>query len=60
MILSGRRADVLDDLATEISGSIAAGRPHRPDAVHALAAGNADVDVLVSNAGLPASGRMET
>ena len=60
VILSGRRADVLDDLAKEISGSIAPADLSDPVAVRALAAGNADVDILVANAGLPASGRLET
>ena len=60
VILSGRRADVLDDLATEISGAIAPADLSDPVAVRALAEGNADVDILVANAGLPASGRLET
>jgi short-subunit dehydrogenase len=60
VILSGRRADVLDELAQEISGSIAPADLSDPVAVRALAAGNADVDILVANAGLPASGRLET
>ena len=60
VVLSGRRADVLDDLAKEISGSIAPADLSDPVAVRALAAGHADVDILVANAGLPASGRLET
>jgi short-subunit dehydrogenase len=60
VILSGRRADVLDELAQEISGSIAPADLSDPVAVRALAAGNADVDILVANAGVPASGRLET
>ena len=60
VILSGRRAEVLADLAREISGSIAPADLSDPVAVRALAAANADVDVLVANAGLPASGRLET
>ncbi len=60
VILSGRRADVLDDLAKEISGSIAPADLSDPVAVRALAEGNPDVDILVANAGLPASGRLET
>jgi short-subunit dehydrogenase len=60
VILSGRRADVLDELAKEIGGSIAPADLSDPAAVRALAAGNADVDILVANAGLPASGRLET
>jgi short-subunit dehydrogenase len=60
VILSGRRADVLDDLAKEISGSIAPADLSDPVAVRALAEGHADVDILVANAGLPASGRLET
>lgn len=60
VILSGRRADVLDALATEISGSIAPADLTDRTAVHALAAGHTDVDVLVSNAGLSASGLIDT
>jgi short-subunit dehydrogenase len=60
VILSGRRADVLDELAQEISGSIAPADLSDPVAVRALAEGHADVDILVANAGLPASGRLET
>jgi short-subunit dehydrogenase len=60
VILSGRRADVLDELATEISGSIAPADLTDRSAVHALAAGHSDVDILVSNAGLSASGLIDT
>ena len=60
VVLSGRRADVLDHLAKEISGSIAPADLSDPVAVRALAEGHADVDILVANAGLPASGRLET
>jgi short-subunit dehydrogenase len=60
VILSGRRADVLEELATEIGGSIAPAGLTDRTAVRALAAGHADVDVLVSNAGLSASGTIDT
>ena len=56
VVLSGRRGDVLEDLATEISGSVAAADLNDPAAVRALARAHADVDILVSNAGLSSSG----
>jgi uncharacterized protein len=56
LVLSGRRADVLEPLAAEVEGRTAAADLADPDAVARLAARWADVDVLVSNAGLPASG----
>jgi short-subunit dehydrogenase len=60
VILSGRRTDVLDDLASEIGGTVAPADLGDRAAVHALAADHADVDILVSNAGLSASGLIDT
>jgi short-subunit dehydrogenase len=60
VVLSGRRGDVLVDLAREIGGEIAPADLSDPAAVRELAATHGDVDILVLNAGLPASGRLQT
>jgi short-subunit dehydrogenase len=60
VVLSGRRGDVLAQLAGEIGAEVAAADLSDPDAVRALAAAHAHVDIFVANAGLPASGRLET
>jgi short-subunit dehydrogenase len=60
VVLSGRRGDVLAELASEIGGEVAPADLSDAAAVDALAAAHADVDILVANAGLPASGRLET
>src|SRR3954467_10720173 len=61
VILSGRRAEVLERIQNEL-GDRAEGEPadltDRSD-VERLARRAAEVDVLVANAGLPASGRLE-
>ncbi len=60
VVLSGRRGDVLVELAGEIGGEVAPADLADPQAVDELAAAHANVDILVANAGLPASGRLET
>jgi short-subunit dehydrogenase len=60
LILSGRRADVLEGLASELGATVVAADLSDADAVRALAKAHADVDILVANAGLPASGRLES
>jgi len=60
VVLSGRRGDVLEGLAKEIGGEVAVADLSHPDAVRALAAAHADVDILIANAGVPASGRLST
>ncbi|MDX6717812.1 MAG: hypothetical protein QOJ63_66 [Solirubrobacteraceae bacterium] len=60
LVLSGRRADVLAALAQELDAAVAVADLADPDAVRALAEAHADVDILVANAGLPASGRLES
>jgi len=60
VILSGRRGAVLADLAREISGDVAPADLTDRDAVRSLAAAHTDVDILVSNAGLSASGLIDT
>jgi short-subunit dehydrogenase len=61
VLLSARREDVLEEVRSELGG-----RPDclpadlaRPGDAVALAERAGDVDVLVANAGLPASGRVE-
>jgi short-subunit dehydrogenase len=60
VVLSGRRGDVLAALANEIGGEVAAADLSDGDAVRELAAAHAGVDILVANAGVPASGRLQT
>ncbi|MDX6707661.1 MAG: hypothetical protein QOK16_771 [Solirubrobacteraceae bacterium] len=60
VVLSGRRGDVLAELASEIGGEVAPADLSDAAAVRELAAAHADVDILVANAGLPGSGRLET
>jgi uncharacterized protein len=60
VVLSGRRGDVLAALADEIGAEVAPADLSDREAVRALAAAHTDVDILVANAGVPASGRLET
>ena len=60
VVLSGRRGDVLADLASEIGAEIAPSDLSDPSAVQELATAHAGVDILIANAGVPASGRLET
>jgi short-subunit dehydrogenase len=60
VVLSGRRGDVLEGLAQEIGGELAPADLSDPDAVRALATARTDVDILVSNAGLSASGVLDS
>jgi short-subunit dehydrogenase len=60
VVLSGRRGDVLTELASEIGGEVAPADLGDPQAVRALAAAHASADVLVSNAGLSASGVIDS
>jgi short-subunit dehydrogenase len=56
LLITGRRADVLEPLATELGGQALACDLADPAAVQRLFDGAGDVDVLVANAALPASG----
>jgi len=56
LVLTGRRTDVLEPLAAETGARSLAVDLAEPEAVERLASECADVDVLVSNAGLPGSG----
>ncbi|MGH2841508.1 MAG: SDR family NAD(P)-dependent oxidoreductase, partial [Solirubrobacteraceae bacterium] len=60
VILSGRRADVLEDLSKELGAEISVADLSDPHSVRALTEAHADVDILVANAGLPGSGRLES
>jgi short-subunit dehydrogenase len=60
LVLTGRRAEVLEPLASEIGGRAVASDLADPAAVDALLAEAGDVDVLVANAGLPGSGGLHT
>jgi uncharacterized protein len=59
LVLTGRRADVLDPLAAETDGRAIAIDLADRDAAERLAAEVGDVDVLVANAALPASGLLD-
>jgi short-subunit dehydrogenase len=56
VVLTGRRADVLGPLASEIGGTALEADLADPAAVERLAGEAGDIDVLVANAALPASG----
>jgi len=60
VIVSGRRGDVLADLAREISGEVAPADLTDRAALRELATAHTDIDILVSNAGLSASGEIDT
>jgi short-subunit dehydrogenase len=61
LIVTGRRADVLEPLADEIDGrAISCDLGDADDVERLLEATVAEVDILVSNAGLPASGHIST
>ena len=58
LVLTGRRVDVLDGLAAETGALTVAVDLADPVAVDGLAEACAAVDVLVANAGVPASGQL--
>src|ERR1700756_1797322 len=63
LLLSGRSEEALEALCTELGGDRAEGfaaDPPSRDDVEALPGRVGQVDILVSNAGLPASGRLES
>ena len=60
LVLSGRRVDVLEPLASELGGrALAADLALRPE-VERLAAEAGEIDILVNNAALPASGALDS
>lgn len=58
VVLSGRRADVLEPLAAELGGRAIVADLADRDAAAALMDESGPVDILVANAGLPASGSL--
>ena len=60
LVLSGRRGDVLADLAGEIGAEVALADLSDPDAVRELAEAHTDADIFIANAGVPGSGRLQT
>ncbi len=59
LVLTGRRADVLEPLAAEVGGRALAVDLAERDAVERLAAAAGEVEILVANAALPASGTLD-
>lgn len=60
VVLTGRRADVLEPLAAESGGRALAVDLSRREEVDRLLADCGEVDILVANAALPASGRLDS
>lgn len=60
IVLTGRRAEPLAALAEELGGHAIAADLAAPDAPARLLAEAGDVDVLVANAALPASGELDS
>ncbi len=60
LTLTGRRAEVLEPLAAELGGRVIVSDLSEPDAPARLLAEAGEVDVLVANAGLPGSGRLNS
>ena len=60
LLLTGRRAEVLEPLARETGGRVIVSDLSEPDAPARLLEEAGEVDVLVANAGLPGSGRLDS
>ncbi|HEY6889534.1 MAG TPA: SDR family NAD(P)-dependent oxidoreductase [Solirubrobacter sp.] len=60
LIVTGRRAEVLEPLAAELGARVIVSDLSEPDAPARLLAEAGEVDVLVANAGLPGSGRLNS
>jgi short-subunit dehydrogenase len=61
LILTGRRADVLEPLASELGArAIAADLSQRADVEHLAADAGEGVDILIANAALPGSGLLDS
>jgi short-subunit dehydrogenase len=59
LVLTGRRADVLEPLAAEVGGRALAVDLSERDAAQRLVAEAGDVEILVANAALPGSGTLD-
>lgn len=59
LVVSGRRADALDEVAARCGGRAVSADLADPAGLERLCGEAEGVDVLVANAGLPASGRLE-
>ncbi len=61
LILTGRRAEVLEPLRSELAGAraLAVDLSERED-LERLLTESGELDILIANAGLPAAGRLET
>jgi short-subunit dehydrogenase len=60
LTVTGRRAEVLEPLAAELGARVIVSDLSEPDAPARLLAEAGEVDVLVANAGLPGSGRLNS
>ena len=60
LVLTGRRAEVLEPLAEETAGTAVTADLSLREDVDRLISDHADSDILVANAALPASGRIES
>jgi short-subunit dehydrogenase len=60
LVLTGRRADVLEPLAAETGGRTLAVDLSRAEEVERLLAEAGDVDILIANAALPGSGWLDS
>jgi uncharacterized protein len=60
LILSGRRADVLEPLAAELGTRALAVDLTHPGEIERLVEEAGEVDILIANAGIPAAGRLES
>jgi short-subunit dehydrogenase len=58
LVLTGRRTEVLEPLAAELSAQTIGADLARPEGVEELVAAAGEVDVLVANAALPGSGHL--
>jgi uncharacterized protein len=60
LVLTGRRTEILDELAAEIGGKTIAADLADPESLAELAAQAGGIDVLVANAALPGDGALDT
>ena len=60
LVLTGRRTDVLEELAAELGAATVAVDLADPGAVRALLADHGEADVVVANAALPGSGLLSS